>query len=397
MNRAEAEKLLGGYATGTLTEAERKLLFEAALAGQDLFDALADEEALRELLSDARARRRLLDALAEPEATLLGRFLGWWRRPVAWGVAGSVAVAALLVAILVPVYRTMVQKPAAEQLAEAPVEMAKKMEPAAPPAAVPLAPVPRQRRAVEAVAKAPSEEPAPVMAAPPPPPAQVEAPEKEVVAVRGPAPVEAPEQEVAAARAPARGGVVGGAIGGVVVEADARNLYYASVAELKDVAQTAFQAERAKRTARAEVSGLRQAAPPSGVPGMRYAILKLGPDGRYTEVDPETVFARGDTIRLSVEANQAGSLELLRQDAAGAWSAVEKVGVEARARQVLPSEGGLSVDGPEKLRLVFTRQPEGWAAPAGKALVEKAADERAVYVVEPGASTLRAEISVTVR
>jgi len=57
MKRAEAMKLLGGYATGTLTEAERKLLFEAALGDQELFEALADEEALRELLSDPRVRR----------------------------------------------------------------------------------------------------------------------------------------------------------------------------------------------------------------------------------------------------------------------------------------------------------------------------------------------------
>ena len=31
MTRSEAEKLLGGYATGTLTEDERRRLFAAAL------------------------------------------------------------------------------------------------------------------------------------------------------------------------------------------------------------------------------------------------------------------------------------------------------------------------------------------------------------------------------
>jgi len=46
----EIRRLLGGYATGTLTDDERTLLFSAALEDQSLFDALADEEALREFV-----------------------------------------------------------------------------------------------------------------------------------------------------------------------------------------------------------------------------------------------------------------------------------------------------------------------------------------------------------
>ena len=51
----DVRKLLGGYATGTLTDEERNLLFSAALEHQELFDALADEEALRELLAGEEA------------------------------------------------------------------------------------------------------------------------------------------------------------------------------------------------------------------------------------------------------------------------------------------------------------------------------------------------------
>ncbi len=40
------EQILGGYATDTLTEEEKRQLFEAALHDQTLFDTLADEEAL---------------------------------------------------------------------------------------------------------------------------------------------------------------------------------------------------------------------------------------------------------------------------------------------------------------------------------------------------------------
>ena len=63
MKPEEVEKLLGGYSTGTLSESEREALLTTALRNQALFDALADEEALRELLNDPAARRRLLQAL----------------------------------------------------------------------------------------------------------------------------------------------------------------------------------------------------------------------------------------------------------------------------------------------------------------------------------------------
>ena len=51
MTNEEIQKLLGGYATNTLTEAERKVLFEAALDNQELFNAMQQEEALKDLLS----------------------------------------------------------------------------------------------------------------------------------------------------------------------------------------------------------------------------------------------------------------------------------------------------------------------------------------------------------
>ena len=50
MTREEARKLLGGYATGTLTEAEQAALFAMALEDQELFDELSREQALRDLM-----------------------------------------------------------------------------------------------------------------------------------------------------------------------------------------------------------------------------------------------------------------------------------------------------------------------------------------------------------
>ena len=100
MKREEVEKLLGGYATGTLTESERKALFEAALTDQTLFNALANEQALKDLLDNPRARRRLLTALRAQASrpSLPSRLREWFRPLVAVrAVAGGAAVAILAV------------------------------------------------------------------------------------------------------------------------------------------------------------------------------------------------------------------------------------------------------------------------------------------------------------
>ncbi|MFB3777681.1 MAG: hypothetical protein ACE141_08715 [Bryobacteraceae bacterium] len=118
MKPEEIRKLIGGYATGTLTDQERRALFEAALTDQDLFDALAREQSLRDLLEDPDARRQLLNAVRpEPAASA-----PWWKRPLPWALAGSLATAALLVTVFV---RQRVEAPKAE-----PVLIAKREEPA---------------------------------------------------------------------------------------------------------------------------------------------------------------------------------------------------------------------------------------------------------------------------
>lgn len=91
MKHAEAEQLLGGYATGTLSEAERKALFAAALDHQDLFDALMDEECLRDLLADPAAKAQLLAALAPQTRP---KVVPFWRRTGVLGAAAGLLVAA---------------------------------------------------------------------------------------------------------------------------------------------------------------------------------------------------------------------------------------------------------------------------------------------------------------
>jgi hypothetical protein len=225
VKHVEAERLLGGYATGTLTEAERQLLLAAALEHQDIFDALMGEDALKELLADPEAKARLLAALA-PAAPKVTPF---WRRPGLLGAAASLMVATLagLAYLRSPGERlpAMQQKAARSAPVQAPEEQKKDLG------------MPRQEatRLMEAVPQAPSAKALPV---PPPPPSALAAPE--VAAVQAAPPVQAeaapPRQDAALKRkAEARerladmagrdsltapkslqGGVVGGVAGGAV-------------------------------------------------------------------------------------------------------------------------------------------------------------------------------------
>jgi len=97
VTRDEIQRLMSGYATGSLSESERKVLFEAALEDQHLFDQLAQEQAVKELIDQPGARDRLIAALAPAETS---RAIGAWKKPLAWGLAAmfvvSMSVAALM-------------------------------------------------------------------------------------------------------------------------------------------------------------------------------------------------------------------------------------------------------------------------------------------------------------
>ncbi|WP_243318374.1 hypothetical protein [Geothrix paludis] len=196
MKRATAEKLLGGYATGTLTAEERRTLFEAALAHQDLFDALADEEALRELLADPAARAQVLAALAAPNPAS-AKVVPFWKRPGVLGAAAGVLMASLagLTWLRNP------QAPSPARQAPPPARQAPASPKALPFEASPEAPAepklerraptpPAPKKATEPEAAPPpaagiSADAASAPAAPPPPPVPVPVP----VAAPAPRPV----------------------------------------------------------------------------------------------------------------------------------------------------------------------------------------------------------------
>ena len=94
MSLEQIRKLLGGYATGTLTPEEQRTLFEAALEDQELFDALAREQSLRDLLRDPAAKAQLLAALDDEPITWRQRAARWM-----WGHAVGLAAVACFVTV----------------------------------------------------------------------------------------------------------------------------------------------------------------------------------------------------------------------------------------------------------------------------------------------------------
>lgn len=66
----EMQALLSAYAAGTLTDGEKKLLFEKAMADQALFDELMEAETMRAAMEGPLAKRALLHALEEEEEEL---------------------------------------------------------------------------------------------------------------------------------------------------------------------------------------------------------------------------------------------------------------------------------------------------------------------------------------
>jgi hypothetical protein len=121
MTPEEARKLLGGYATGSLTEAERAALFQAALEDQDLFDGLAGEQALKEVLDEPGVRQRLIAVLEPPRS----------HRAWLWVTAAAMAAIAVVIGIVVSDRTPPPEAP--QQIAQ----VMKSPEPVAAPAVAP--------------------------------------------------------------------------------------------------------------------------------------------------------------------------------------------------------------------------------------------------------------------
>ena len=147
----QVKHLLGGYATGTLTPEENNALMQAALGDQEIFDAMADDEALRRYLAEPSFRQDLLKATA-PRTS----FKRWA------GVAGGVAAAACLVTAYLWVSRPVPVALPVQMAASRPVlrrEPAPAPAPAVPAKSPKAKVLPRRAEALASTAKSAAPEP----------------------------------------------------------------------------------------------------------------------------------------------------------------------------------------------------------------------------------------------
>lgn len=272
MTPHEAERLLGGHAAGILTPDEQAQLYAAALAHQEVFDALADEEALRELLADPAVRARLLAQLAPVKV------VPFWRRPAVLGLAASLF---LVVTTTLVVNRTPPEKGLERQRRAVPSDA-----PAAP--AQPEA-APRQEQAPQPPVRGLGQ-----------PERRLQEPSGDNLGRSQEAPLPKPVPPAAAPAPGAAGWSAGGASGLVSPAPEAqRTAPKLKAADKEEKAPTApaakaeVQADQAKLLDMAPNARKRQAA----LPAPHWQVEALG-EGR---------------TRVTVTAATGGSLYLLRR------------------------------------------------------------------------------------
>lgn len=135
---ADIERLLGGYATNTLTEEERRALFDAALNDQEVFDALGREQPLRDLFDDPASRREAIEALQPRRRALFG-----------WLGAAAAVCAAAVVAVVVWTGRGSIDEAQKQLATPQPVES---RQPAESITGAPAAPLAKKARRAKRVA-----------------------------------------------------------------------------------------------------------------------------------------------------------------------------------------------------------------------------------------------------
>jgi hypothetical protein len=356
MTNEQARKLLGGYATNSLTEAERKALFEAALDDQELFDALQQEQALKELLSDPVSRNQIQQALVQAQVSLVPS-AAWWSRWWVWGsVAGAVAAAVLIVAVIrlndQQKYQVARITPMA-RITPPPEASAQRAQPASSTPAEPnrqqLESAPRKVIRPPRVRREPSNsvtagslddrqqlesalrkvEPQAAPAPPPPPPPSPQAPP--------PGGQQAPQQSVQV---------------------------QAATPQVQTLMKDQFErdSEKAQAAKTRSVTGARPGA--AGFLAnfkqtlLRYSLVKRDAAGAYS-IPPAGVALRpGDAVRLNVTPMMSGYLSVYRLDASGEWKRLYPASdpgllVSANATQSIPDFPIIVTEAEQKLRLTL--------------------------------------------
>jgi hypothetical protein len=401
MTPDEARKLLGGYATGTLTPEEQQALFAAALTDQELFDALMKEQALKEVLDDRSMRAELLTSL---EAAGRGGWWAWLKRPWIVPAAAAAVLATATVGVMVQVER--------QHEAKKPVAVTE-VRPASPSPA-PRPPAPPQRESTPQVAEtqtrpsparpkpmakrreptpaiaggAPPQalaesKPAPVRTAPASPPAKGSpvAPERTstaiVEATPPPPPVRAPE----VAPPPVEPRAFAPAAPAQAIPGDrARQLFYGPSAPILAGRFGALAApRRAGKTSTRATPGTAQQAPVAF--GLRYSLRRTAPGEPASPADANTVFSPGESAEFVVEANANSHFYLFRRTPAGEWAAITPGGLDlaARVTAAVPPIA-FAREAPEaELLLVLSREPLPEFSRTGTQLTAAVNEVRSAY------------------
>jgi hypothetical protein len=336
MTNEEIRKLLGGYATNSLTETERQALFEAALEDQELFDALHQEQVLKDLLADPVSRAEIRQALEKPRAARPR----WW----IWTAAASaVAAAVLVVAVTRRHTPEPMQQYASVQTAKpAAVQPAEKVQSDAKAAPAPVRarasarkPSVRARPSLAQNERKDELQPAAVPAAPPAPPPAVLTGSQQIQ-------VESQTARQATVPSPARAG-------------DANALNQQSTNQ----GTNSFRDQERNQASPAQVSGAVGGLmfKPEIMP-VRYALLKRDPDGTYQRLSPDLGLKTGDAVRLIVTPMSSGYLSLSRRDASGEWKRVfpetgPGIAVTANADFIIPESPIDVTDTDQNLRLAL--------------------------------------------
>lgn len=313
MRDGQIERLLGGYATNTLTEPERQALFEAALEDQDLFNALQDEQSLRELLDDSASRAMIEQVLNEsrPAPTR-----GWFARPWAWGLAGCVAAGLVLAFVLGPFGQTArprqdiaVLKAPSIVEQPAPASDAGGTKSSAPGAAATSSKTLKRQSAPDLAQRKSAQATPSAAVQPPAPPAAP--PSRDIAAL----PMHARPQDQLLSVSPAAG-LAGFQAGGA-----------------------AFRME-----------------------ALPYSFVRRGPDGSFAPWPKGEAVQPGDAVRVVIRPRESGTLAIFEQSPEGNWKNIQDLPVSAAQEYTVP-ESPIQVSGATRLRLVMT---PGEIAPPGE-------------------------------
>ena len=341
MSREEIEKLLGGYATGTLTGEERDALFAAALEDQVLFDLLAREEPLRELLEDPVAKARLRRALEESTVP-------WYRAWLRPALLGALVTGMAVVAVVVE--RQAARRPGVAILARAPRPVLPVPVPSPLPQALEKREVPQPGRPVEA--KPADLQAVPTSVAPDRPPSVPAPPSAPPAAVAG--------QSRSAVPAQALEGRFGRTEGvSLPSPQDAYELFYGSGLRpaLGPNLFRSGQQSGSPAAAGARVGG--PALPLALHLGVRYQVLRRLPDRSFGEVSSDQELDAKDEVTVVIESNDDGYLSVIERTPDRTWRGVVLDRIARMRPYTVPAAGVFAFEAarPIELFIQVSRQP----------------------------------------